>query len=379
MDKGRPSEITKVLVTSSFIPNEFAKRHRLLEQLRDEGFDVTVAGHLPEGQNACQELDIEFALIPFDNGKIGLLSNLKVLSGYYRLMRKERFDVVHSYTAKPNIFGSIAARLAGIKHIYPTVNGLGYAFVERPGIKAKALRATMLLLYKIAFACAEKVFFQNPDDMEELQKRGIVSERKCVLVSGSGVDLEAFPFLSPGPEKTFLFATRLLESKGIRTYASAARIVKRTYPDARFLAAGTLSSYPDSITEEELQRYIDLGTLEFLGEAEDMALVLKDCSVVVLPSFYREGIPHVLLEGMSAGRAILTTDMPGCREAFNGDNGFLVEPNDDEALATKMIWMIEHPDAVQAMGMSGREYAEKRFDVRKVNAQILKAMGMWSE
>lgn len=366
----------KILVTSSFIPNEFSKRSRLLAQMRGRGHEVTVAGHEPGGADACRALGIKFALIPLANGKLNPFSDLRTFFQYYRLIKKERFDVIHSYTAKPNIYGSIAARLAGVRHIYPTVNGLGYAFIDRHGVKNRALRLVMSCLYKISFACAAKVFFQNPDDVAEMVRRGLVSEKKCVVVPGSGIDLEAFPYAEPGPDNVFLFAARLLLSKGIRTYASAARIVKRPHPEARFLVAGAMSPNPDGLTAEELEHYIGYGTLEYIGEVEDMPAVLAGCSVLVLPTYYREGIPHVLLEAMSTGRAILTTNVPGCRETINGENGFLVEPKNEAALAEKMLWLLEHPGAVHEMGRKGREYAQRCFDVEKVNALILETMGM---
>lgn len=366
----------KILVASSFVQNEFFKRSCLLTQMHNRGHKVTVAGHELEGENICQTLGIDFALIPLANGKLNPFFDLRTFSQYYCLIKKGQFDAVHTYTAKPNIYSSIAARLAGVKHIYPTVNGLGYVFIDGHGFKKRALRVVISCLYKIAFACAAKVFFQNPDDMAEMVRRRLISEKKCVVVPGSGIDLEAFPYAEPGPENVFLFAARLLFSKGIHTYAAAAEIVKKTHPEARFLVAGAMSSNPDGLTEEDLERCISSGILEYLGEVEDMPAALAGCSVLVLPTYYREGVPHVLLEAMSTGRAILTTDVPGCRETVNGENGFLVEPKKEEALAEKMLWLLEHPGAVREMGQKGREYAEERFDVEKVNALILETMGM---
>lgn len=366
----------KILVTSAFIPGEFAKRKRLLMQLRDAGHELTVAGHEPAGKDVCDELGIEFALVPLADGKVRPFADLRMLRSYRRLMRRERFDAVLSYTAKPNIYASIAAHSAKVPGIYPTVNGLGYAFLDRSGLKYRALRFAMCRLYRIAFSHATKVLFQNPDDMEEMVRRKLVARDKCVVISGSGIDLEEFPFVEPQVDGVFLFAARLLLSKGIRTYASAARIVKRSHPEVRFLVAGAKSPNPDGLKDEDLAQYVGYGTLEYLGEVDDMPAALADCSVLVLPTSYREGIPHVLLEAMSTGRAIVTTNMPGCRETINGENGFLVQPEDEGALAEKMLWMIDHPEETREMGRKGRAYAEERFDVEKVNASIMKAMGL---
>lgn len=366
----------KILVTSAFIPGEFAKRRRLLVALRDAGHEVTVAGHEPQGAATCEELGIEFALIPLADGKVHPFADMSMLESYRRLIKKERFDAVLSYTAKPNIYCSIAARLAGVKEIYPTVNGLGYAFLDRKGLKHRSLRLALLRLYRVAFSCATKVLFQNPDDMEEMIRRKVVKRDKCVVISGSGIDLDEFPYAELEAQNVFLFAARLLLSKGIRTYASAARIVKRSHPEARFLVAGAKSPNPDGLKEEDLEQYVSYGTLEYLGDVNDMPAALAACSVLVLPTYYREGIPHVLLEAMSTGRAILTTNMPGCRETINGENGFLVQPEDEAALAEKMLWLIDHPNEAREMGRKGRAYAEERFDVEKVNASIMEAMGL---
>lgn len=366
----------KILVTSAFIPSEFAKRRRLLMQLRDAGHEVTVAGHESAGAKICDDLGVEFALVPLADGKVRPFSDLRMLKGYYRLLKHGRFDAVLSYTAKPNIYCSIAAHRVGVGGIFPTVNGLGYAFLNRSGLRHRALRFVMSRLYKIAFSYATKVLFQNPDDMEELVQRRLVDRDKCIVISGSGIDLEEFPYVEPKADGVFLFAARLLLSKGIRTYASAARIVKRSHPEVRFLVAGAKSPNPDGLKEEDLERYVGYGTLEYLGEVDDMPGALADCSALVLPTYYREGIPHVLLEAMSTGRAILTTNMPGCRETINGENGFLVQPEDEAALAEKMLWFIDHPDETREMGRKGRAYAEERFDVEKVNASIMEAMGL---
>lgn len=366
----------KILVTSAFIPGEFAKRKRLLMALRDAGHEVVVAGHEPQGSAICEELNVEFALIPLADGKVRPFEDLAMLRSYYHLIKQGEFDAVLSYTAKPNIYCSLAAHAAGVQGIYPTVNGLGYAFLDRKGLKHRALRIAMERLYKKAFAHATKVFFQNPDDMEEMVARKLVKREQCVVISGSGIDLDEFPFVELEAQSVFLFAARLLLSKGIRTYASAARIVKRSHPEARFLVAGAKSPNPDGLKEEDLERYVGYGTLEYLGEVEDMPRALAECSTLVLPTYYREGVPHVLLEAMSTGRAIVTTNMPGCRETINGENGFLVQPEDEGALAEKMIWLIDHPEETREMGRKGRAYAEECFDVDKVNASIMEAMGL---
>jgi len=361
-------------------------RRRLCDNLTEKGYEITVSGYTEVSKELLKQYKADYVYIPLSRAGINPVQDLKVLRTYYKKMKREKYEIVHSYTAKPNIYGSIAAKYAGIRRIYPTVNGLGYAFtdVDTGKLKAKFVRVMVSLLYKWGFSCATKVFFQNKDDARELIRRKIIDKRKCVLISGSGIELEAYPysecFVTP---MVFLTATRLLVTKGVREFCEAARIVKRKYPGAVFRLAGALDDNPDSISQRELNYYVKEGIIQYLGEVSDMPFVLKNCSVFVLPSFYREGIPHVILEAMSVGRAVITTDSPGCRETVRrtddtgkGKNGFLIPVKDSQILAEKMIWMIEHTDRVKEMGKESRRYAEERFDVEMVNKVMLETMGL---
>ena len=217
---------------------------------------------------------------------------------------------------------------------------------------------------------------ENSDDAAELVRRGVLPQEKCVVIAGSGIDLNTFPYSEVCQENTFFLATRLLVTKGVRTYFEAAKIVKEKHPEAKFYLAGSLDPNPDGINKDELDQYVQDGTVEYLGVVKDMPAALKEYAVFVLPSYYREGVPHAILEAMSIGRAIITTDAPGCKETINGKNGFLIEPRNSEQLAEKMIWMIEHPAEVKQMGMESRKYAEEKFDVEKVNQVMLETMGI---
>ena len=228
------------------------------------------------------------------------------------------------------------------------------------------------------------MFFQNSDDADEMVRRKLISRDKCVVISGSGIDLDMFPYseMSVEPMK-FMIATRLLVTKGVREYFEAARMVKKVHPEVVFQIAGALDPNPDGIKQEELDSYIEDGTVEFLGYV-DMTKALIDCSVFVLPSFYREGVPHSVLEAMGIGRAVITCNTPGCKETVRdaddsgkGKNGFLIESKNSQILAEKMIWMIDHPDDVKAMGKESRKYAEERFDADIVNRIMMETMGIY--
>jgi glycosyltransferase involved in cell wall biosynthesis len=225
---------------------------------------------------------------------------------------------------------------------------------------------------------AKVVFFQNPDDQQVFRARGILSPNSSsVVVNGSGVDLDKFVFISPLKVKpVFLLIARLIGDKGIREFVQAAQLIQRSYPDCRFLLVGGLDSNPDAISQIELDDWIHNGMVEYLGRLDDVRPAIARASVYVLPS-YREGTPRSVLEAMAMGRAIITTDAPGCRETvIDGENGFLVPVKSVDALVDAMTRFIEDPDLAVRMGKRSREIAEEKYDVHKVNAVMLKEMGI---
>lgn len=365
-------------------PLFFRTRGKLLQDFRQCGCQITLTGMQNECDELIQQSGVKYHYMRVSHSGINPFADLSLLMIYIQYYRKNNIDIIYSYTPKPNIYGSLAAGIVGMKRVFPTVNGLGRAFVENDKFKARMIREITCLLYKMAFLFAEKVFFQNQDDRDELIRRGVLKEEKCLVVSGSGIDLDSFPYhpLQKG-NPVFLIATRLLISKGVREFCKAAELVKAKHPNAVFKVAGKLESGIDSFPESELQLFINKGIVQYLGYIEDMKTALEECTVFVFPSYYREGVPHVLLEAMSSGRAIVTCDSPGCRETIRdpdkfgrGRNGFLIPPRDYEKLAERMLWMIDHKHDVNKMGIEGRKYAEEKFDVNIVNSVILKEMGL---
>ena len=245
----------KMMITSGNISSVLNKRKLLVEQLVKHDVDLTLAGYERNVDDACTCAGVSCAYVPMTRSGLNLLGDLKTLCHFYRLIKRERYDVVHSYTVKPNIYSAIAARLAGVKAIYPTVNGLGYAFTTND-FKTKLIRLYICMMYKLAFACSRKVFIQNQDDADELVRRHVLPREKCVVIAGSGIDLEQYPFQKQRNQHTFLMATRLLVTKGVWTYVEAAKIVKQKYPEAVFQLAGGFDPNPDGIKEEQLQSVI---------------------------------------------------------------------------------------------------------------------------
>ena len=279
------------------------------------------------------------------------------------------------YTIKPVIYGSLAAWLARVPNRFALVTGLGYAFqIEAAG----RLQVLVQWLYSMALRRVKKVFFQNPDDEALFRERAILSPSvpSCV-VNGSGVDVGTFDVAAlPSNEIRFLLIARFLGAKGIREYAEAARRIKKSHRDVRFQLVGWIDANPDAISQSELDGWIAEGVIEYLGKLADVRPAIQCSNVYVLPS-YREGTPRTVLEAMAMGRAVVTTDAPGCRETVvDGDNGFLVEVKSVDSLESAMLRFVANPALVAGMGRRSREIAEEKYDVRKVNAIMLSEMGI---
>lgn len=284
-----------------------------------------------------------------------------------------------AYTIKPIIWGAIAAQVVPQARFVAMVTGLGYAF-QGESLKRRLLNRLVVTLYRRALRRADAVVFQNPDNRDEFLRRKIVPPEKCHVVSGSGINLERFEPtpLPPGPAH-FLLIARLLGEKGIREYAAAATAIKRQYPEAIFSLVGPPDPSPDGIPLTEVQGWVDNGLIQYHGATTDVRPFLKNCQIYCLPS-YHEGMPRTVLEAMAMARPILTTDVCGCRETVRpGENGWLVPKADAPALADKMLWFIEHREQWESMARSSRSLAETRFDVRKVNAEMLRLLQVNAE
>ena len=295
------------------------------------------------------------------------------------LLRQLKPDISLGYFIKPVIFGSIAAWWAGVPRRFAMVEGLGFVFTptgDHLSFKRRVLKRLVLWLYKLGMSRAQRVFFLNPDDMGELVAAGLLPADKGFMVGGIGVDLTQWLVAPPVQAPvTFMLVARLLREKGVAEYAAAARLVKRQHPQARFILLGGLDDNPGAIALAEVQEWVAEGILEWPGHVPVQPW-LAQSSVYVLPS-YREGVPVSTQEAMAAGRAVITTDVPGCRETvIDGVNGFLVPVRDAAALAAAMCQFIEQPELIAKMGARSRQIAEEKYDVHKVNAVMLREMGL---
>lgn len=300
---------------------------------------------------------------------------------FRRIFRNLSPDIVLSYTVKPVIYGSIAARFASVPTKVALVTGLGFTFSEGQGAKGSLIQRAIKLLYRFGLSCADKVIFQNPDDRQLLESQGLVAAEKTGLVNGSGVNLEYFSRMPYPDTQTlkFLMIGRLNREKGVREYVDAAKKLKQEFPHIECHLAGWIDSNPDSVTESELQSWIEQELIVYHGHIDDVRPVIKDCHVYVLPS-YREGVPRTVLEAMAMGRAIITTDTPGCRETVvEGDNGHLVPVQNVQLLAEVMRSFVISPDKIDVMGEASYQMVKEKFEVSRVNQTMLGHMGISGE
>ncbi len=365
-----------VLILAGNARSLIANRGDLIHDMLNAG--LTVAAAVPTADYLPEVDELGITIYPIEMGRTGInpVHDLKTLWGFYRLIRRLKPNVVFGYTIKPVVYGSLAAKAAGVPRIYSMITGLGHVFTT-DSAKNRRLQKVVSFLYRAGLACNKKVFFQNPDDLQEFTERRILSDAsKAVRTFGSGVDIERFaPTPLPEESLTFLFIGRLLTEKGIAEFCEAAGQLRAEYPAARFIAVGPHDpNLPHSCSAKDLERWKQEGNVEFIGGVSDVRPWIAQCSVFVLPS-YREGTPRSVLEAMSMQRAIITSDAPGCRETVEeGINGFLVAPRSSGPLLNAMRKFAEQPTLVPEMAKASRELVERHYDVRKVNKVILKAM-----
>ncbi len=357
-----------------------ANRGDLIADMKRAGHRVSAAVPSEDYLDSVEGLGIE--VHKFALGRTGMnpVRDLLTLFRLFLLLRRLRPDMTFSYTIKPVVFGNLAAMLAGVPRRYAMITGLGTTFGEPKTSKAALLRRVVVYLYRLGISASTRVFFQNPDDLQDFLDLGVMSDRsKAVRTMGSGVNMARFP-REPLPQgaPVFLLIARLLTEKGVCEFVDAARMLRASHPQAQFVVVGPHDpELPHSVPLELVERWKAEGLVRFVGGVSDVRPWLRECSVFVLPSYYREGTPRSVLEAMCTGRAVVTTDSPGCRETVvDGQNGFLVPPRDAAALAARMGRFLEEPELVQRMGEASFERIVSDYDVRKVNEVILKSMGL---
>lgn len=378
----------KFLLIASHLPSVSNFRGKLLEEIANKGIAIHIASSnfnlFPNQVDSLKKLGYTLHEVPMQRTGTNPVADFKTLWALYQVMKKVKPNWVLGYTIKPVIYGTLAASLAKAPYRFSLITGLGYAFqnVEQ-GSKRTLFQKIVHSLYQQALSRSTKVFFQNPDDQKLFLDMKLLDRNKpTVVVNGSGVNIQDFAVMDlPKDEQgqvkiSFLLIARLLVDKGVREYAAAAQQIKQKYPHVEFHLVGWIDENPTAITQQELDQWVADGRLKYWGKLSDVRPAIAESSVYVLPS-YREGTPRTVLEAMAMGRAVITTDAPGCRETVvHEDNGYLVAVKSVSDLVNAMSKFIESPELIIKMGQRSREIALSKYDVNAVNKHMMTEMGL---
>jgi glycosyltransferase involved in cell wall biosynthesis len=355
-------------------------RGPLIKAFLELGHDVVCFG--PEASDAVKsrlcEMGAQYETVPIARKGTSVYADLKYLFLLARAFRKNHISCFLGYTIKPVVYGTLAARLAGVRSCYSIITGLGVVYTQSSK-KSTCLRVITDCLYGLSLPLNRTVFFQNPDDRRLFSDRGLLRRcRRSIVINGSGVDLEAFPRENvPRGVVQFTLIARLLVTKGIREYTAAAVNLVKRHSNVRFWLVGLdEEGHLDSVDESEIAPWHSTPNLSFIPWGGNVRSILEKTSVYVLPS-YREGVPRSVLEAMAVGRPIVTSDAPGCRETVEpGKNGFLVPVGDVDGLMEAIERFLVDGSLISKMGDRSRQIAEEKFDVRLVNRTILTEMSL---
>ncbi|WEK21292.1 MAG: glycosyltransferase family 4 protein [Candidatus Pedobacter colombiensis] len=375
----------KVLIACDSSRTLLDFRGKLIEELIKKN-DVYVFTPKISQQHVRERLKIMNVTVyenALNGSNVSIFSDLKYIFKLYNLIKIIKPDIFFPYTFKPVIYGTILARLCKINCITPMLTGLGYNFTDN-GAKKKLVSTITKFLLKFSLSANKRirVIFQNKDDYNKLLETKIIgAKHQAFVVNGSGVDLSHYDYSEPKISQiSFLMISRLINSKGVKEFYEAAKIVRSKFPDVKFKLIGSFDDNIDSITTELYAEIQSGDIIEYIGQVDDVRSYIRDASILVLPSYYGEGIPRCILEGMAMGRAIITSNSVGCRETIDaspsGINGFLVPIKNIPILASRMEYYINHTKDIILYGINGRNFAKKKFDVNLVNSEMLKIMNV---
>lgn len=366
----------RILLIASFDGSLIRFRGDFIRSLVSQGYEVFGAAPSFTDINATQLKELGATPLEFNLQRTGLnpLKDLKSIKELEQIIKKNNINLVFPYTVKPVIYGSIAANRCKVP-VVSLITGLGYTFTGL-STKAKLLQKFNETLYKFSIRKNKVIVFQNKDDYQLLLDRKVISKQQKVdFVSGSGINLDQFSFKEKRPtEKVkFLFIARLIKEKGVALYIEAAKTLKKKYPKSEFHLVGAPETSPTAISLDVLNKEHEVGNIIYHGKKLIVDEDFHNTDVFVLPSYYREGLPRTSLEACACGSPIITTDSVGCRESVkDGVNGFLIEPQNLNALINPMEYFITHPEKIKEMGINSRKYAEERFDVNIINGDLIR-------
>ena len=347
-------------------------RAPLIRSLIAQGHQVVACAPEPSDywENLLKETGAAYVPMPMSRNGINPLRDLRLFVWLARMIRQQKPDILFCFQAKAVIYGLPAGWLAGVKNRIAMIEGLGQGFIPGTGLKRRIVRLVVPSLYFIALRFARRVIFLNQNDVGDFKCRYLVRDKQIRLVPGIGIDLEKFsqqPLPTAQP-LIFLMIARLIIDKGVREYLAAAQIVKSKHPEVRFQLIGEPDYSHVGVPVNDVQAS---GAVDYIGEVRDVRPYLAGCHVFVLPT-YREGMPVAAMEALATGRAIVTTDAPGAREmVVPGQNGELIPPCDIKALAQALLKMVDSAETLADKGAASRNLAVSRFEVGKINQQII--------
>jgi glycosyltransferase involved in cell wall biosynthesis len=370
VDDRRKPQLIMVLTEDWFFCSHFLER---AVAARDAGYNVTILANENGKSARIRAAGLGFIGVPLNRRGLNPLVEARTVRAILAAYRELRPTLVHHVGLKPVLYGSLAARLAGLRSVVNAPVGMGFVFTSR-SLKSRLLRPLVRLALRLFMnPSGSKVVFENSDDLTNLVAEGAVRPQDAVLIRGSGIEVADYkPAIeSPGPPIVALIS-RMLWDKGVGEFVEAARMLRADRISARFwLVGATDPQNPAAISEGQLRKWRDEGAVEWLGQRDDIPAILARSQIACLPS-YREGLPRSLLEAMAAGLPIVSTDVPGCREAVrHGENGLLVPARDSVALAAGLRLLIEDPALRRRFGVAGRRRAEHEFASSIVIAQTL--------
>lgn len=360
----------KILIVSAKNKTVFNFRGDLVKDMIAHGNEVYVTGPNKDYLEDVMALGVKrFIEIPFVKDNTSVKNDLNYLKQLKKAVKDVQPDIVFSYNIKPVVYGSMAAKAGKVPHIYAMVTGLGRVY-GKGGLKNKILRLITKMLYKRAFKACDKVIFQNSDDVEDLVKDDYLPKDKTAIVNGSGVNLDRFKKSEIPEAPVFLMVSRIIKEKGVLEFCEAARELKKSHPEAKCILLGAFDSSIGALKPEDIQDYIDDGSIEHPGEVKDPVAFYEKASVFVLPSYYREGLPRTILEALACGRPVITTNWTGCREAIeDGVNGYLVPAKNSKALTEKMSELCDR-NKVVVMGNAAYNICKEKYEVGIINKQM---------
>ncbi len=367
----------KILLFANTSWNLYNFRFHLIKTMVSMGHDVHLISPYDEFTHFLTEAGFQWHPFLISRKGMNPIKEIKTIIALRKIYSEIQPEVVFHFTPKCVLYGSVVAKSLKIPKVVNTISGLGYLF-SLPRAKFPFLRIIIRLFYHYSLG-GSNVIFQNPEDMKEFIDRKIIHQEQGFLIRGSGVNIERFV---PKEESTgipiVILLSRLLKEKGISEFVEASRLLRSRKIEARFVLVGQIDQgNPSSISMKQINHWVEEGLVEWWGWRDDPEIVFQKCNLVCLPTYYREGTPKSLIEAAASGRAIIASDIPGCREIVrNNQNGILIKPKDSQILADAIQKLLLDPDLRRQMGMNGRKIVENEFHNPLITSEILKAAGL---